>query len=303
MESQKKVPGYTPMFKEYKHIIYEKDGYIAKITLNRPEKRNPMDRAVTLPELNDAISKAEWDDDVKVIVFKGAGGTFSAGFDLSEVGFIYGMKEPKHGETVRRPSQRIRLLQDRYMQCEFMRHVLFCHKTTIAQIQGYCLGGGLMMAEKCDLIIAAEDSQLGFVEERLGTGGNTLSPILIFRVGLTKALELQTTGKMISGKEAAEISLINRAVPADQLEVEVNELANGIALYSRDGLAVSKTTRHAVYESLGMSQWFNTAYWGHTLMTNMQWESDEYNFFKQRRDMGITAAAHGKQEFYKALDK
>ena len=159
------------------------------------------------------------------------------------------------------------------------------------------------MAEKCDLIIAAEVSQLGFVEERLGTGGNTLSPILIFRVGLTKALELQTTGKMISGKEAAEISLINRAVPADQLELEVNELANGIALYSRDGLAVSKTTRHAVYESLGMSQWFNTAYWGHTLMTNMQWESDEYNFFKERRDKGVTSAAHGKQEFYKALDK
>lgn len=73
MESKRKVPGYTPVFTEYKNITYEKDGYVVKITLNRPEKRNPLDRAVTLPELNDAISNAEWDDDVKVIIFKGAG--------------------------------------------------------------------------------------------------------------------------------------------------------------------------------------------------------------------------------------
>ena len=303
MEFEDTVPGYTSVFKEYQNIIYEKDRYIAKITLNRPQKRNPLDRAVTLPELNDAISVAEWDDDVKVIILKGAGAAFCCGFDLSEVGFMYGMKEPKHGETARRPSQRIRLLQDRYMQAEFMRHVLFCHKTTIAQVHGYCLGGGLMMVEKCDLIISAEDCKFGFVEERLGTGGNTLSPTLIFRVGLTKALEMQITGKMIDGKEAARINMINRAVPADELETEVNELARGIALYSRDGLAVSKATRHAVYESLGLSQWFNTAYWGHTLMTNMQWEPDEYNFFKERRDRGVTEAAHGKDDFYKALDK
>jgi 1,4-dihydroxy-2-naphthoyl-CoA synthase len=73
MESKRKVPGYTPVFTKYKNITYEKDGYVVKITLNRPEKRNPLDRAVTLPELNDAISNAEWDDDVKVIIFKGAG--------------------------------------------------------------------------------------------------------------------------------------------------------------------------------------------------------------------------------------
>ena len=67
MQSKSKVPGYTSVFKEYQNIIYEKDGYVAKITLNRPQKRNPLDRAVTLPELNDAISVAEWDDNVKVI--------------------------------------------------------------------------------------------------------------------------------------------------------------------------------------------------------------------------------------------
>ena len=83
----------------------------------------------------------------------------------------------------------------------------------------------------------------------------------------------------------------------------MDELARGIALYSRDGLAISKTARHAVYDSLGMTQWFTTAYWSHTLVTNMKWEADEYNFFKARRDKGVRVAEHEKHEFYKALDK
>jgi enoyl-CoA hydratase len=303
MTSQRPVPGYNSAFEEYQNIIYKKEGYVAFITLNRPEKRNPLDRAVTLPELNDAISVAEWDDDVKVIVFKGAGEAYSAGFDLSEVGFMYGMIEPKSGESVRRPALRMKVLQDRYILGEFMRHIQYCHKTTIAQLHGYCLGGGLMMAEKCDLLLAANDCKIGFVEERLGTGGMTLSPQLILRIGLTKALELQITGKMITGEEAARINLVNRAVPADQLDKEVTELANGVALYSRDGLAASKTARHAMYETFGIGQWFHTAYWSHSLMTNMRWEKDEYNFFKERRNQGVQKAAHEKDEFYRVLDK
>ena len=288
---------------EYENVIYEKQGYVARITLNRPKKMNALS-----PELfrdwMDAITEAEEDDNIKVIIFKGAGRAFCSGADLTQVGFIYGMKEPKPGEKAReRPSQRIKLKLDRYLQCEVMRRVLLCRKVTIAQTHGYCLGHGLMVVEKCDLIIGAEDCKFGYVEERLGTGGNTLSPMLILRVGLTKALDLQITGKMIDGKEAERIQLINRAVPLDQLETEVDELARGIALYSRDGLAISKTVRHAVYDSLGMTQWLTTAYWSHTLMTNMKWEPDEYNFFKERRDKGVRVAEHEKHEFYKALDK
>ncbi len=289
---------------EYKNLIYEKDRYVAKITLNRPEKLNPLDVKTTLPELNRAITEAEDDDDVKVVVFKGAGKAFCSGYDLSEVGFMYGMREPKPGEKFTdRPSQRIRLKTDRYMQCETMRHVHLCTKVTIVQAHGFCLGGGLMLAEKCDLILASEDCKFGFVEERLSTAGQTLSPMLILRIGLTKALELQITGKMIDGKEAERIQLINRAVPADRLEAEVDELAHGIALYPKDGIAIGKATRHVVYDMMGITQWFSTAYWSHTLMTNLQWGSDEYNFFKERRNQGVRAAQHGKHDFYKVLDK
>ena len=195
---------------EYENVIYEKQGYVARITLNRPERMNALSLEL-IRDWMDAITEAEEDDDIKVVIFKGAGRAFCTGADLTTVGFIYGMKEPKPGEKVReRASQRIRLKLDRYIQCEAMRRVFLCRKVTIAQVHGYCLGQGLMAAEKCDLIIGLKDCKFGFVEERLGTGGNTMSPMLIFRVGLTKALELQITGKMIDGKEAERIQLINQ---------------------------------------------------------------------------------------------
>ena len=288
---------------KYKNLIYERDGYIARIIFNRPEKMNAISLETTR-ELDKVITEAEEDDEVKVIIFKGAGRCFSAGFDLSEAGFIYGMKEPKPGEKLTgRPSQRIRLRLDRFTQGELFRHVMLCPKVTIVQAHGYCLGGGIMIAEKCDLILASEDCKFGFAEERLGTGGITMSPMLVLRVGLTKALELQITGKQIDGKEAERIQLINRAVPADQLETEVEDLARAISLYSRDGIAIAKVSRHSVYDMMGVTQWFTTSYWTHTLFTNMKWEPDEYNFFKERRDKGTKFAAHGKQDFYKALDK
>jgi enoyl-CoA hydratase len=288
---------------KYKNLIYERDGYIARIIFNRPDKMNAISLETTY-ELDKAITAAEEDDDVKVIIFKGAGRCFCAGFDLAEAGFIYGMKEPKSGEkSSGRPSQRIRLRLDRFTQGELYRHVMLCPKVTIVQAHGYCIGGGLMIAEKCDLILASEDCKFGFSEERLGTGGITMSPMLVFRVGLTKALELQITGKLLDGKEAERIHLINRAIPADQLETEAEELAQAISLYSRDGLAIAKLSRHSVYDMLGITQWFTTSYWTHTLFTNMKWEPDEYNFFKERRDKGVKTAAHEKQDFYKALDK
>ena len=288
---------------EYKDIIYGREGHVAKITLNRPEKLNAISFAVQ-HQILDALIAAEEDDDVKVIILKGAGRCFSSGADLGDVGFRYDeWKEPKPGEKARRPSQRARLNKDRFTWANYMMRVLLCSKVTIAQAHGYCFGSGLMLAENCDLIIGADDCQFGYVEERLGTGGSTMSPLLVYRVGLTVALELQITGKIIDGKKAEQIHLINRAVPASDLESEVDELARGIALYSRDGLAISKTVRHAVYDTLGITHWGNIGYWSHTLMTNMRWEPDEYNFMKERRDKGVKTAAHEKHERFKALDK
>jgi len=287
----------------YQNIIYEKDGYVVRIILNRPEKMNALSLALQ-HDLIAGMTEAEEDDEVKVIILKGSGRCFASGYDLSEVGFMYGMKEPKPGEKIRvKPSQRVRLQKDRFMFYEVYNHVLLCPKLTIAQVHGYCIGGGLTLVQHCDFIIASEDCKFGHVEERMGFAGTTLSPMLILRVGLTRALDLCITGKMIDAKKAYEIGLINRVVPLDQLDSEVEEFARALAQYPRDGIRFGKVKRHMVYDMMGITSEFAPAYAMHSFQTNITFEPDELNFFKERRDKGVQKAAHLKQDFYKALDK
>ena len=286
----------------YETVLYEKEGHIAHITLNRPEKLNAVS-----PELvrdwGSAMLEAEDDDDIKVIIFKGAGKAFSAGADLSGVGFVYGMKEPKSGETVKRVPQRVKLKFDRNLFLEFHRKILLCPKITIAQIHKYCLGIAFNIVLHCDLIIADESCKVGHVEERLGLGGMTISPIMILRAGLTKSLDLCLTGRMIDGRQAVEMDLINRAVPEDNLDSEVRELAAGLALHPKDGIAFGKASRHMIYETMGVTKGLVEHFIMHSFQTNRVYDADEFNFFKQRRDKGVREAAHEKHDYFKALDK
>ncbi len=276
---------------EYEFILYEKEKHIATIILNR--------------DWTAALTEAEKDDDVKVIVFKGAGRAFSAGADLTGVGFVYGMKEPKPGEkkTSKRIAQRVKLDFDRSLFLDFHRRILYCRKLTIAQLHTYCLGMAFNIMLHCDLIIASEDCKLGHVEERLGQGGMTISPIMVLRCGLTRAMDLCLTGKMITGKQAAEYNLINRAVPAEILDQEVSELAHGLALHPKDGIAIGKACREMMYVTMGIDRGLVDHYIMHTLQTNKVLDEGEINFFKMRRDKGVREAAHEKNEYFKALDK
>ena len=289
---------------DYEFVLYEKEGQVAYITLNRPDRLNAVS-----PELvrdwSAAMDEAENDDDVKVIVFKGAGRALSAGADLTGVGFVYGMKEAKPGEKgeLRRIPQRVKLKFDRNLFLDFHRKILFCPKLTIAQLHGYCLGIGFNLALHCDLLLAAEDCKVGHVEERLGQGGMTISPIMVLRCGLTRAMDLCLTGKMITGKQAADYNLVNRAVPADILDDEVKELANGLALYPKDGIAIGKASREMMYMTLGIDRGLIDHYIMHSFQTNKVLDPGELNFFKMRRDKGVKGAAHEKHDYFKALDK
>jgi enoyl-CoA hydratase/carnithine racemase len=211
----------------YEFVLYEKEGQVAYITLNRPDRLNAVGPEI-LRDWQAAMTEAEEDDDVKVMVFKGAGRAFSAGADLTGVGFVYGMKEAKHGEKgeLRRIPQRVKLKFDRALFVDFHRRILFSPKITIAQMHKYCLGVAFQLVLHCDLLIASEDCKLGHVEERLGQGGMTISPIMVLRCGLTRAMDLCMTGKMITGAQAAQYNLINRAVSEEILNDEVKELAH-----------------------------------------------------------------------------
>lgn len=287
---------------EYEQIIYEKKGQIVHITLNRPEKLNTVTREM-FQSWGRAITEAEEDDDVKVIVFKGAGRCFSAGAPLDQVGYVYGMKEPVPGEKPKKVPQRVKINFDRSLFVDFFRKVLLCRKLTVVQMHTYCLGVAFSIAMHADLLIADEDCQFGHVEERLGLAGHTIMPIMVARCGLTKALDLCLTGKMISAKQAVEWNLINRAVPLADLESEVNALAEGLALYPRDGISLAKVTRELLYETMGITRGTLEHAIMHSFQTNRVYEPDEYNAFKQRRDKGVKGMAHEKHDLFAALDK
>ena len=287
---------------EYEQIIYEKEGQIAYITLNRPEKLNTVTREMFM-SWGRAIEEAEQDDDVKVIIFRGAGRCFSAGAPLDQVGYVYGMKQPKPGEKAGKIPMRVKINFDRSLFNDFFRKVLLCRKITIAQMHEYCLGVAFSIVMHCDLLIASEECQMGHVEERLGLGGLTLMPIMVLRAGLTKSLDLCLTGKKISAQQAVDWNLINRVVPRDKLEQEVRELAEGLALYPKDGIAIGKVGRELLYETMGVTRGVMEHYILHTFQTSRVYEPGESNFFKQRRDKGVREAAHEKHDLYKALDK
>jgi enoyl-CoA hydratase len=283
---------------EFEDVIFERSGYVARITLNRPDTLN-----TGVKDFSKALALVEEADDIKVLIIKGAGRALAAGAPLDEVGFVYGMKEPKHGEKSQHASMRRKLKFDRRAFFEGAQKLLLFPKITIVQAHGYLLGASMDMYLQCDFIVAAEDCKFGEIEVRLGIPNLTITPLMILRCGLTNAMDLCLTGRMIDGKEAARIGLINRAVPADQLEAEVNRYAEGFARFPFDGIAMGKASKQVVYDIMGITGGLTNSWLMHTMQTNIHFEEDEFNFFKARRDMGVREAIHKRNKFYENLDK
>ncbi len=283
---------------EYDDVIYERSGYVARITLNSPDTMN-----TNVKDFHKALQVVEDADDIKVLIIKGAGRALAAGAPLNEVGFVYGWKEPKHGEKSTRTPMRNRLKFDRKVFYESAMKLLFFPKITVVQAHGYLLGAAMDMYMLCDFIVGAEDCRFGEIEVRLGIPNLTITPIMILRCGLTNALDLCLTGRMMDGKEAARIGLINRAVPPYKLEEEVNRYAEGFSKFPFDGIAMGKTSKQVVYDTLGITAGLTNHFIMHTVGTNIHFEEDEFNFFKARRDMGVRDAIHARNKFYEQLDK
>jgi enoyl-CoA hydratase len=283
---------------EFEDVIYERSGYVARITLNRPDALN-----TGIKDFDKALAVVEEADDIKVLIIKGAGRALAAGAPLNEVGFVYGWKEPKPGEKAPRTPVRNRLKFDRKAFYEGASKLLFFPKITIVQAHGFLLGASMDMYLMCDFIVAAEDCKFGEIEVRLGIPNLTITPMMILRCGLTNALDLCMTGRMIDGKEAARINLINRAVPPDQLEAEVNRYAEGFSKFPRDGILMGKASKQAVYDMMGITSGLTNSYIMHTMQTNIHFEEDEFSFFKERRDKGVRDAIHARNKYYELLDK
>lgn len=197
----------------YQNIILEKDGYVARIILNRPDRLNALNPDLMM-ELERALEEVQNDKDVRVLVITGAGKAFSAGADVTV------MKDatPLQARSFSQLGQRV------LMKLENLEIPV------IAAINGYALGGGCEIALACDIRIASEKAQLGQPEINLGIipgwGGCIRLPRI---VGSAKALEIILTGDRISAQEALQVGLVNMVVPEDQLEKAVKELADKLA--------------------------------------------------------------------------
>ena len=190
------------------HIIYRAENGRAYVTLDRPDKKNAMSE-VMWEALMDCYDRAEADDDVRLVVLRSTGDDFCAGHDFAEVGNQYGDPGTDANNNRRRPSQRARLQYDkRYV--ERLQRIFVSLKPTLALVKGYCLGGGLYLAECCDLIIAADTARLGHPEQKLGLSGAAyLDAWEIVTLGARKARELLLLAEVWSADEARANGLVN----------------------------------------------------------------------------------------------
>ena len=228
-------------------LLYDTAGAIATITLNRPDRLNTI--VPPMPEeFEAAIGTATVDPAVKVIVLRGAGRSFCAGYDFA--GGFHHWDEALTTEGRWDPGKDFALAASPYGPTQKFMSMWRTPKPVIAQVHGWCVGGGSDMALCADLIIAAEDAQIGTPYSRVW--GCYLSGMWLYRLGLTKAKEHALTGKPLSGREAADAELINAAVPFEDLEAAVAEQAHQLASIPASQLAAMKLIVNQAYENMGL---------------------------------------------------
>ncbi|MBV9682682.1 MAG: crotonase/enoyl-CoA hydratase family protein [Solirubrobacterales bacterium] len=231
----------------FETLLYDAPGPIATITLNRPDRLNTI--VPPMPdEFEAAVREATFDPDVKVIVLRGAGRSFCAGYDLA--GGFHHWDEALTTEGRWDPGKDFALAASPYGPTQKFMSMWRTPKPVIAQVHGWCVGGGSDMALCADLIIASEDAQIGTPYSRVW--GCYLSGMWIYRLGLTRAKEHALTGKPLSGREAAEIELINAAVPFEALESTVTAQALQLAEMPTSQLAAMKLIVNQAYENMGL---------------------------------------------------
>jgi enoyl-CoA hydratase len=228
-------------------LLYDVAGPVATITLNRPDRLNTI--VPPMPdEFEAAIERATLDPGVKVIVLRGAGRAFCAGYDFA--GGFHHWDQALTTEGRWDPGKDFALAASPYGPTQKFMSMWRTPKPVIAQVHGWCVGGGSDMALCADLIIAAEDAQIGTPYSRVW--GCYLSGMWLYRLGLTKAKEHALTGKPLSGREAADVELINEAVPFDSLESTVAERAEQLAEIPSSQLAAMKLIVNQAYENMGL---------------------------------------------------
>ena len=266
----------------YQTLTYAVDGAIATITLNRPEQLNTI--VPPMPdEIEAAVNIAVRDDTVKVIVLRGVGRSFCAGYDFGEGFHQWDDYLTTNGEWDPGKDFMFATAPAVAPTQKFMS-LWRSPKPVIAQVHGWCVGGGSDYALCADLVIASEDARIGTPYSRMW--GAYLSGMWIYRLGLTKAKEYALTGKPLSGRQAADCGLINAAVPFAELEATVKRAALQLASIPSSQLAAMKLVVNHAYENMGLA---STQTLGPILDGLMRNTPDARHFIEMAREQGVRA--------------
>lgn len=279
-------------------VLYEVvDEHIARITLNRPHRKN----AILTPVMNDmlahAFQRAQDDDEVKVIVLCGVGSDFCSGEDTQKMPVeAFGLK--KGG----RLGQSKRMRGIRKLLNSTLDGTIWGDKVVILAAQGAVLGQGFSFAMTADILILADDAYVARRQSRIGFAGfETQLPMTLMRLGLNRGMEALLTGRTMQAQELKDWGVASSVVPRDKLEDEAMRYAHAVAAHSTDNLMLGKRALQQYYQGMGLGAFINFATVAHPLFSNVVWREDEVNFLRERNRVGGREAMRNLNKVWEDL--
>ena len=229
-------------------VLYVRDGRIGRVTLNRPEVMNAIDDRLP-DELAGAIDTAIEDSGVHVIVLSGAGSAFCAGYDLD----FYAQSDSGPGAALTQdmPWDPIKDFAFMKRNTDLFMRIFRSLKPVICKVQGFAVAGGSDIALCADMVIMAEDARIGYMPTRVW--GCPTTAMWVYRLGPERAKRMLLTGDKIDGREAERLGLVLKAVPAGDLDDEVERLAERMASVPINQLAMQKMMINQALENMGLA--------------------------------------------------
>jgi enoyl-CoA hydratase len=273
------------------HLERDADAHIARLTIDNPERRNAYDpqmRRAMREHLDDLAT----DDDIKVVLLRGADGVFSTGADMANSYAWYG-----NDPNGRRPSQRRRLGVDRE-SFGFYHELMAYPKVTVAQVETYALGGGFEIALMADLAVVGRDAKLGMPGARLL--GPALGNLHLFfhRLGPVLTRRLLLTGDTVTGGDVEHLGVFTEVCDSADVAARAELWATKAARMPADGIAIAKTSFALVEQSTAFVGEEASGFLVHAFATNLRFEGDEFNFVKTRAKVGTSEAFKVRDEHF-----
>ncbi|OBF25857.1 enoyl-CoA hydratase [Mycobacterium sp. ACS1612] len=270
------------------------DQRIATVTLNNPKQRNSYDAAMR-DALARCLDRVAEDDDITVVLLRGAEGVFSTGADMNNAYAWYGDKDAP--EAKRRPSQRRRLAVDR-KSFSFYHNLMGFPKVTVGEVSGYALGGGFEMALMTDISVIGRDTKIGMPATRfLGPALGSLH-LFFHRLGPVLARRLLLTGDIIEAGSVEHLGVFTETCEPALVPARARYWAEKAAKMPADGVVIAKEAFRLVEQNQAYQGEEVASYLFHALGTNLQFAPGEFNFVKARAEHGIREAFRLRDEHF-----